>query len=210
MSVKPLGFVAAATLTLFSLSLLPAAACAQSQGDTTSVAEAARRAREQKKPVTKPVRTLTDDDLPHAPAAEVKPPAAPTEQTSDEQASRAETASGTPDKKPAAGEDQAGEIRARKLAEAEAALKQAKEDLALSEHELDVLQRKAVLDSDSYYSQTNYKEDTAGKAKLDADGQDISGKKDQVDKLKAKIAELEAEIAQLGGEPEKSAPEQPK
>jgi len=49
---------------------LSGAAPAQSQdGSAPSVAEAARRAREQKKTAAKPVRTLTNDDLPAAPVS---------------------------------------------------------------------------------------------------------------------------------------------
>ena len=47
------------TGALLPLSLFPGAASAQSQSDNTSVADAARRAREQKKNAPKPARTLT-------------------------------------------------------------------------------------------------------------------------------------------------------
>ena len=54
-------------------SLLPSAAPAWRQ-DSQSVAEAARRARQQKKPAAKPARVLTDDDVkPSAPATPVAP-----------------------------------------------------------------------------------------------------------------------------------------
>jgi len=59
--------------------LLPSVAFAWPQ-DSQSVAEAARRARQQKKPAAKPARVLTDDDVKHsAPAnpAAPAPPAAP-------------------------------------------------------------------------------------------------------------------------------------
>jgi hypothetical protein len=49
---------------LVSLGLWPFLASAQSQGDSSSVADAARRAREQKRAAAKPARTLTNDDLP--------------------------------------------------------------------------------------------------------------------------------------------------
>jgi hypothetical protein len=73
---------------LLSLGLLPSRASAQSPGDNASVADAARRAREQKKNAAKPARTLTNDDLPATPAA-VQQPAAPagaTESTAADQA----------------------------------------------------------------------------------------------------------------------------
>jgi len=56
--------------------LLPAASFAQSQ-DSESVADAARRAREQKKTPAKPVKVLTDDDVKPATPASTDTPAAP-------------------------------------------------------------------------------------------------------------------------------------
>ena len=62
-------FVFAAACML--LTGLPSATWAQSQSDSApSVAEAARRAREKKRENAKPVRTLTNDDLPAAPAGD--------------------------------------------------------------------------------------------------------------------------------------------
>src|SRR5262245_32480122 len=61
---------------LVSLGLWPFLASAQSQGDNASVAEAARRAREQKKAAVKPARTLTNDDLPSVLAEPATPGAA--------------------------------------------------------------------------------------------------------------------------------------
>src|SRR5215831_3684515 len=61
---------------LISLGLAPFLASAQSQGDTASVADAARRAREQKRAAAKPARTLTNDDLPSLLAEPAAPAAA--------------------------------------------------------------------------------------------------------------------------------------
>ena len=47
---------------VLSLALLPAAAFAQSE-DAPSVAEVARRAREQKKTQAKPAKVITEDDV---------------------------------------------------------------------------------------------------------------------------------------------------
>ncbi len=64
--------------------------------------------------------------------------------------------------------------------------------LATALSELDIMQRKAALDSDSYYSKTDYESDKEGKANLDAEAQQISEKKQAVDELKARVAELQA------------------
>ena len=186
-----------------SLGLGPALVSAQSADDTT-VADAARKAREQKKNASKAVRTLTNDDLPGGPAAEAKPAAAPSEAVDG-----SHPAEGTarPEKK-AADAEAATQERAEKKAAAEAALKQAKADLAESQGELNVLERKQALDSGSYYSKTDYSQDTAGKAALEAGAQGISDKKSQVEALKNKIAELQAEFEKYS-EAESSAPAQP-
>jgi len=196
------------TGALLSLSLLPGSASAQSQSDNSSVADAARRAREQKKNAPKPARTLTNDDLPVAPPAgqSSAAPAGGTETAAPDQANT-ESEAGAPVKAPAAAETAAPAAGAqKKKAEIEAALKLAKAELARAQSELDVLQRKSALDSDSFYSQTDYSHDTDGKARLDADAQQVNDKKSQVDELKSKVAALQAE---LGEASEAEKPAQP-
>jgi hypothetical protein len=180
----------------FSLSLLPFLASAQSQGDNASVADAARRAREQKKAITKPARTLTNDDLPTAPAQRTQPTVAPTGAAETLDADQAEAGGETtpPAKAPATVRPVAEPDAKR--SEREAALKRAKADLAQAQGELDVLERKAALDRDTFYSKTGYASDSEGKARLDAEAQQISDKKSQVDDLKAKVVALQAELGQ--------------
>jgi len=57
--------------------------------------------------------------------------------------------------------------------------------------DLDLLQRENRLDQDAYYSKPNYGSDTAGKQKLDDEQQQISSKRDEVERLKAKVADLQ-------------------
>jgi len=187
---------ASAALLLF----LPTAG-AQSQSDNTSVAEAARRAREQKKNAAKPVRTLTNDDLPAAspsPAAVSAPADAATSGGAQPEAGKAAPAKAEP-----AGQT---EESSKKRARMEAALAQAKAELVRAQGELDVLERKAVLDSDAFYAKTDYARDTEGKARLDTDAQQVNNKKSQVNDLKAKVAALQAE---LGEAAEADKPSQP-
>jgi hypothetical protein len=190
-----------ASAALLALSLGPGLLSAQSQDDT-SVADAARRAREQKKNAAKPARTVTNDDLPAALPAEGNAVTAPSEQATGEDG---KPAPGAADKKAAAADQ---EKLAAKKADAEAALKQAKADLAQCEGELNVLERKQKLDSDSYYSKTGYGDDAQGKALLDADAREIGDKKSQTEALKTKISALQAEIAEYP-DPEKGAAAQP-
>jgi len=162
---------------------LSVSAFAQSQGDSaSSVAEAARRAREQKKNAAKPAKTITNDEIPQAPA-NVTPAANP-----DNAAPAVDQATGT-----VSGDSKATDAKTKeKKAKASADLEVAKKDLERAQKELDVLQRQMALDSDAYYSKVDYQRDTDGKARLDAEAQQIADKKDQVDALKARVADLQA------------------
>jgi hypothetical protein len=188
--------------------LLPIVASAQSQSDNTSVADAARRAREQKKNAAKPARTLTNDDLPPAQAQPAPPPSAPTDAGEAANPSSAQPkpeGEAEPSKAAASAESAAqADDGAKKRAEKQAALKRAKAELAQAQSELDVLQRKATLDSDAHYSKTDYAHDTEGKATLDADAQQIDDKKAHVEDLKARVAALQSELGEAA-EPEKPA-----
>jgi hypothetical protein len=163
--------------TLLAGFALPAVATAQSQTDQ-SVAEAARRAREQKKTAAKPVKVVTEDDIPARIPAATDQPAAPAANGSA--AAQPTAPSGKPPapKDPAAKAAQDAEI---------AALKEA---IAKATEDADVLTRSLSLGQDSYLSNPDYVHDTAGKAKLDNIKQQISDKQDALVQLKAKLAAL--------------------
>jgi type I restriction-modification system DNA methylase subunit len=57
-----------------------------------------------------------------------------------------------------------------------------------AEQQLNLLQRQYDLDQTTYYSQTNYATDTAGKAKLDAEQQQIQDLQSEIDRLKDELA----------------------
>jgi hypothetical protein len=203
MSIRENHFIliALATAGLF-LFVWSETARAQSGSDSEpSVAEAARRAREKKKENAKPVRTLTNDDLPAAPAGDVAngavalPPA-----MNGEDAVRPSANDGGA-KKPSTPVNE--EQRKALKANTAAALERAKKQLATALSELDLMQRKLVLDSDSYYSKTDYASDKEGKANLDAEAQAIDIKKQDIEDLKARVAELQA----LVGETMENAPD---
>ena len=171
---------------VLSAALVPAAALAQSQ-DTQSVAEAARRTRAQKKNSEKTAKVITDETL------DVK--------KGDVQSATAEQlrVPGSPDAQPAAGAPNAQAVAATGAAseeeKARAALKERvalKEKIKNAESDLDLLQREYALDQDSFYSNTNYAKDSAGKEKLDALKQQISDKQQDLEKLKARLAALPA------------------
>jgi len=178
------------SLILAALALLAPAARAQSQeSQSQSVAEAARRAREKKKAEKEPKKVITEDDLKPATPETVTtatgegtriPGAKPSEAKSE----NGEAASGA---KPAAAADTDKDKAAKPSAEAETV----KQQLAAAQKDLDLLQRELPLERDKYYSNTDYIHDSAGKAKLDSLAQQIADKKQEVEDLKAKLADLQ-------------------
>ena len=70
----------------------------------------------------------------------------------------------------------------------EAASIQRKLDLA--KQQLVLLQREFALDQNTYYSRTGYAQDTAGKARLDAEQQQIQSLQSEIDRLNNELAAL--------------------
>jgi enamine deaminase RidA (YjgF/YER057c/UK114 family) len=171
---------------VLAATLLPATAFARSQ-DSQSVADAARRAREQKKPPTKPAKVITDEDLkPAAQSNRATPgstdasaasatPASSTSSTASTVSAPAASSSPAPDAK-----DQKD---SKEVTELKAQIKQALDDLNL-------VLREQSLENDKYYSNTDYAHDTAGKAQLDDLIQQAIDKQQVLDRLKAHMAEL--------------------
>jgi hypothetical protein len=182
---------------LLAATLLPAAAFAQSQ-DTQSVAEAARRARAQKKNSEKPSKVITDDtldvkkgDVQSATAEQLRIPGTP--ETPAQPAAGAANAQGG-----ASGDTSANPQGSKNMSEEEksrATLKQRfalKEKIKNAQSDLDLLQREFQLDQDTFYSSPDYANNTSGKAKLDAMKQQIADKQQELERLKAELAALPA------------------
>jgi hypothetical protein len=177
--------------------LLPAAAFAQSQ-DTQSVAEAARRARAQKKNTEKPAKVITDEtldvkkgDVQSATAVQLTMPGSP--ETPAQPAAGAATAQG------GASGDASSNAQGSKIPSEDdkgrAALKERvalKEKIKDAQSDLDLLQREYQLDQDSFYSSSDYAKNTSGKEKLDAMKQQITNKQQELDQLKVRLAALPA------------------
>lgn len=171
---------AALTATLFSF---PAPGQSQDQ-QTPSVAEAARRAREQKKKSEKPARVISEDNLKPAPGPS-NPPDLQTAKAAEPGAAAAPAtpaAEATPNEK----KESAGNA-----AEA-ASMKTQLEEL---EKELDLLRRELPLERDNYYSKADYARDAAGKSKLDALQQQLTDKQQDVDALKTRLAAMLEQLA---------------
>lgn len=173
---------------VLAAAMLPAAVFAQSQ---ESVAEAARRAREQKKPAAKPSKVITDDDVKHAASASAEPAPASGAQAppSAGAGNQPATASATPDPK--------DEKASKELAELKEQVKQVQSDL-------DLLQRQLSLEQDTYQSNPDYAHDTAGKAKVDGIKLQAGDKQQVLDRLKAHLAELVSSQPATAAAPPKS------
>ena len=174
-----------ALVAVLSAASLPATVLAQSQ-DSQSVAEAARRAREKKKASEKPAKVITNDtlnvnkgDVQSAAAEQLRMPGTPATPT--------QPAAGAADSSAAQSTEKAS--KEKKIAKELAALK---EQIKQAESDLDLAQREQALEQDTYFSNPDYVHDTAGKAKLEALKQQIIDKKQELDKLKAHLVELQA------------------
>jgi len=178
--------------SVFAVALVGAflpVASSQSQ-DSQSVAEAARRSREKKKDSAKPAKVITDEtldvkkgDVQSAVAEEPKIAGAP---DAAKQSATGAANPATSDPKTQAAKDE-------KLKKEIAAVKEQLKD-ALGD--LDLLQRENRLDQDTYYSEPNFASDTAGKQKLDDEQQKISAKRQEIDRWKAKVADLQRSLGE--------------
>jgi hypothetical protein len=169
---------------------LPAGAAprqGQDQSQTDSVAEAARKARDKKKTATKSPKVISDDDLdrrnfqPGQDGLNVGgPPKLETEPPSAEAVAAAEASDAAAEKG-----------AAKKAADEDAELARLKGQLTTAEKDLDLAKRELALDQDAYLSKPDYANDTASKAKLDTEKQQISDMQQGVEKLKTRVAALE-------------------
>ncbi len=195
-----------AIAAILAAAVLPSTALAQSQDSSAqSVADAARRAREQKKAAAKqPAPVITDDTLKRsapasqennapapAPSSEAAPPSAPAPAAQPAaDSSRAPDASAAP--APAVQPAPAGDTDQKAKDSAElAALKQRVAD---AQKALDLVQRELALQQDTYISNPDHSHDLAGKAKLDAMLQQVTDKQQAVDALKSQLAALQASL----------------
>jgi hypothetical protein len=158
----------------------------QSQPQADSVADAARRAREQKGAATKASKVITDDDLdnkhpkPGAQGLDVGAPPAQDSQPPSQAAvaaavaSEAAASAATTEAKPK--DDERGEVA------------DLKEALAQLQKEYDLMQRELSLDQDALYSKPDYSNDKAGLAKVTSEKQQTAAKQQELDALKTRLA----------------------
>jgi hypothetical protein len=176
-------------ILLFTLAAASSAAMAQSQSqqsaqqssDDTSkqdpLVEAARKTREQKKAQPKAAHVWNDENIPKQ--------------------GEGVSVVGSTETAPAPGEAAPAPhpVSAQDKAQLNSAVRQAKEKVAALEQDVDIAQRKFSLDSDMYYGKTNYQDDKAGKAALDAEQADVANKKLQLKEAQEILASLQTKLS---------------
>ena len=187
-----------AGLGLLTLALTSIPCSAQQQQDSDPVAEAARKAREQKKKdAAKPKKVYTDDDVNHlasggVPASsDATAPGAAGEGAKNSDAQSKDK--GSPEESP--------EMKWRKQ------FKDAYANLDRAQRELDILQREDNKAQLQYYNdpQKALAEQYTRKEINDKDAK-IAAKKKEIDDLKQKISDMEDALRKSGGDPGWAAP----
>jgi hypothetical protein len=190
----------AAVLILFTgLSLAASGSFAQQDQSGTGdpVADAARRAREQKKDAAKPKKVITDDDIAPKPAPGPAPATA-TAGTSDDS-----TINGAA--KPKSAGDASAQSEQKEDTNSESYWRKRfaaqRKKIADAEQELDVLQREAEKADVQYYSdpQKAMKEQFTRK-EINEKNDKIAAKKKDLANLKQQLSDLEDELHRAGGD----------
>jgi hypothetical protein len=146
-----------------------------------SVADAARRSRQQKQASAKPSSVITNDTLRPAPTtAAAAPSALPAEAPATTEAST--QAAERPERNASETEDEA-EQKKRDIAKL-------KEEIAQKQQQLKFLKSDLALKQDTFYSNPDHQHDGDGKTKLDSVKSDIKQAEDELAALQAKLAGL--------------------
>jgi len=180
---------------LMACAVIPSRVNAQAQDvnqQNQSVADAARRNREQKKNLVRRARVISDDDLDReyfrsgqeglnvgsAPALQTAAPGASAVAAAEsaDAAAIASTEAPVPNNKETNEDVEIAVAKAR---------------IAGEEIDLDLQRRALALNEDTVYSNPNYTGSHAGKAKLEAEQQRINEKQRQIEDLKGHLAALQ-------------------
>lgn len=168
-------------------------ASARPRQQSDSLAEAARRAQAEKKSDTSQ-KVWTNENIPTAPGMISIVGTADTP-TATANASGAAATPATPasNAKKAADTDQ-------KRGSIQTELDAAKLDLNTVTTDLDILTRKQILNSQSYYSKPDYASDTDGAAQLKDEQDEVDAKKQQVADAQKKVNDLQDQLAALSSD----------
>lgn len=183
--------------------LMVTAAKAQDPGQNSnadSVADAARKARENKKNAAKGTKVYTDDDVKPAPTPPTNPPSADgSAATGNAQAAPADGTAAADAKTPPTGAAPAGKDDEKAWRER---FKLQHDKIDRAEKELDILQREEEKAQVQYYPDPQ-KALTEGYTRKDINEKDakIAAKKDEIAKLKQGLDDLEDQLRKAGGDP---------
>ncbi|MGA2814244.1 MAG: hypothetical protein ABSG16_22835 [Candidatus Acidiferrum sp.] len=194
----------AGSTLLLAGGVFPARTLAQDpsqSGSGGSIADAARKSREDKKNAPKNTKVYTDDDVkPATPPATTSPSATPSSDAppANGQAPAANSAApGDGSKPPATEAAQANDEKSwRKRFQAQ------RDQIDRAEKELDVLQREEEKAQVQYYPDPQKALDE-GYSRKDINDKDakIAAKKDEIAKLKQGLSDLDDELRKSGGDP---------
>lgn len=176
---------------------------APQQQQSQSVAEAAKKAKEQQKNAPKAQTVWTNDTVGNVQGMVNvlgQPSAAPSASGASTETKTGTAGVATTAVAPGA---PAGD-----LAKLQSQLEDAKKDLASAKTDMDIAQRKFNLDAAQYYGTPDYASNQQGQKTLDDEKAAIASKKQDADAAQKKVDDLESQIKALGGKTE-SAPAKP-
>jgi glucose/arabinose dehydrogenase len=180
----------------FALTLTCLSTPAQDQSSTGDpVADAARKAREEKKVAPKPKKVFTNDDVAPKPTETPAPAATSANPAGSPPVAEATSTKSTSAKMSGENEDPNSEKAWRKR------FADQRQKIADAELELDVLQREAQKADIQYYSdpQKAMKEQFT-RNEINEKNAKIEGKKKQIADLKQKLSDLEDQLRASGGD----------
>jgi hypothetical protein len=199
--------------------------------DPSNVADAARRARDQKKEQSKSTKVWDNDSIPKTPGAVSVVGQAPAAAEGDDSAAGAGTKDAAKDATPgaegadnaakpanesgsatpapaatseagggaasagAADEKAKGGEASPEVAAIQSDIAAAKAQLQTAKADLDILQRKFNLDSQTYYGKPDYAADREGGATIDAEKGQVDAKQQEVADAQMKVDQLEAKLS---------------
>jgi hypothetical protein len=192
--------VALPALSLGGIAVIAQQQDASQQPAVDPVADAARKAREQKKEAPKPKKVYTNEDLgsgggPAAPAATSSAGASTNPNTKTKENPEGQADGGKVPTDKTAGGGKTDEEKWRTLFREERA------KLALAEKELDILQREAQKAQTQYYSDPQKAmNEQLHRTEINEKDSQIAQKKQEVAQQKQKISDLEDDLRRSGGE----------
>lgn len=196
-----------ASLILPALCLAGLTAYAQQQGSSQQqtsdpVADAARKAREEKKNAQKPKKVYTDDDVRHNLGGPVAPSSATGAGSAGTSSTGGAAASG---EKKTTGEQKAGKEEKGEDPNSEAAWRKRfqdqREKIAKAEKELDILQREAQKSQVEYYTDPQKAmTEQNSRAEVNEKMAKIQEKKQEIAQLKQGLDDLEDQLRKSGGD----------